>query len=129
MVSSAGAGSASDEGGRVVGFHARDERDAERLGLGAAGAVVGLLAAQVGLDARIVEHPEGDAAGDDFRVEPPALRVEQRHGGMKIGGLAAQQAQLAHGVLVAAGLVQPLASEGGDLVRADDERVGEPFLQ
>src|SRR5512145_247677 len=39
----------SDEGGGVVAFDAADERDAQPFGLGAARAVVGLLALQIAL--------------------------------------------------------------------------------
>jgi len=39
-----------------------DERDAQPLRFGAAGAVVGLLAAQIRLDAALVERAENDAA-------------------------------------------------------------------
>src|ERR1700694_2468400 len=47
----------TDERVRILAIQLRDQRDAERLGLGAGGAVVGLLAPQVTLDQSVVELP------------------------------------------------------------------------
>ena len=69
----------------IVGLDARDERDAQALGLGARRAVVGLLAPQVAL--RCAARPAcGRRRGRERRATaaPAACRVEQSNRGVEV---------------------------------------------
>src|SRR4029077_19338448 len=106
-----------------------DQRDAEALGLGAGGGVVGLFPAQVGLDERVAQSAEQHAARYDARFDRAARRIEQRDRGVEVGGAAAQRPQLSPRVRVVAGLAVAHAVAGRDLIRADDQVVLEFALQ
>ena len=102
---------------------ALEQRDAERLALGAAGAVVGLLGAQVVLDLGVAQLAKAHRHRHQRRLREAAVaRSTTATAVWKTHAAAAHRAQLRDRALVRAGLADGLAVEVGDLVGADHDR-------
>ena len=69
----------ADQRGRVVGVDRFEQRDAQRLALGAAGAVVGLLQAQVALDLALGQGPEAHPHRRQQRALEAGARSQHGH--------------------------------------------------
>src|SRR5258708_13402945 len=77
----------ADERSRILGVDTCDQRDPQSLGLRAGGAVIGLLAPQIALDARIVERPKVHAAGDDSGLPAAVPPLAQSASLLQAGAL------------------------------------------
>src|SRR4051812_2968637 len=98
----------ADEGSRILGVDARDQRDAETFGLRAAGAVIGLLLSQIAFDRPVIELAEGHRAWHDTLLQRAAFRIQQRHRGVKLGALSAERAELSRSGHMVPGLIETL---------------------
>src|SRR5690606_29332161 len=108
----------------VCTLHGLKQCDAEAFGLEAAGAAPGLLALQVGTDFRLVERAEL------HRVVIHAVPVfasgciEQYHGCVEVGPLAAAVPQLCQCAFEVAGCSEQASAAAAALVAADDQCAG-----
>jgi hypothetical protein len=78
----------ADQRRRVVAFDALEERNAERLGANAAGAVIRALASQVHVDLGGGEEPEGASHVDERCLALPRRGIQQAEPGVKDDRLA-----------------------------------------
>src|SRR6185295_7728965 len=110
----------ADERGRILAFHFRDQCDAEALGLGAGGAVVGLLLREIALDRPVVELAKADAARDDADLRVAVASVVHAGRRMKQRLASGQRPELAGRVRVSEGFPEEFAVARSDLVATDD---------
>ena len=114
----------ADQRGRVVGLDRLEQRDAQRLALGAAGAVVGLLGAQVVLDlgvAQVAEAHRAPAPAPRRRSRWPRSTTATAVWNTTLRPRIARSC--CDGALVRAGLADRLAVQIGHLVGADHHGV------
>src|SRR5690606_1373691 len=99
----------ADERGRVACFDALDQGDPQALGLGTGGAIVRLLASQVGFYLPVVELPKIDPAPDHAGPQRAGGGIEQRYRGIELRRIAAQHAQLLEGRFMVPGFAERMA--------------------
>ena len=97
--------------------------DAQALGLGAPGAVIGLLFPEIVFDLGVRQSPQGYPVGNNPFLKAPGAGIQKAEGGVKHHGFAGHEPQLPEGILVDKGLAQCHSFQHCHLIRTDDQGV------